>query len=943
MKRFILIFLLLYVFYGQDSCLHAKNTIGACNLTCEYLNNPLCISTDAPRLGWQITSSDPKTRDVRQASYRILVASSPEILNNDKGDLWDSGTVQSDATQQIVYRGKTLDGVRECFWKVRVTDDKGKVSDWSQPATWGNPLASWSAQWIGDRPDTALKEYTDYVASMNKNHDFDEDKWRNPPTLPSPLLRKTFEVTDSVKRATLYASAIGYYKIWVNGKEACDHQLAPEWTDYADHVQYQAYDITPLLAEGANAISATLADGWALGRLAGIKWMRNFPHRGFYARDRRLIAQIDLELANGQHIVVPTDSSWKIKADGYIISADNFAGETIDAGRIPRGWHESDFDDSAWDAAYVDTAGHTLVPQPNEAIKVHAALSPVKIWEREGKYMVDFGQNIAGHCELSVKGEPGQQITVRHGEWLNTDGSLYTQSLGYATATDRFILSGGDDHFEPDMTYHGFQYVEIDGLKSPLKASQITAKAISSAAPAAGAFSCSNPDLNRLYRNIVWTQRNNMLGVMTDNPSRDERTGATGDIQIFAQTAIFNMNMAPFFTKFVADMKDVAPNGQFFSMIPSLRNRGQWDGWIGAPGWCEAGLIVPWRMYVNYGDRRALEALYPEMCRHIETTVAENPSLIWKVRHNHNGDWLNANTVSPDVDPTFDTRHGATPDDMFATAFLAYSTQLLADISSVLGHEKEKARYTSLASAIRKVYADNYVKPNGRVDGDTQGAYALSLFYNLIPDSLREKSFSQLLRCIEEYDYRLSTGFITTPMMMQTLSDFGRSDIAYRLLTSDRFPSWLYIVHNGASTVWERWDAWSPEGGFQNPGMNSLDHVAFGSVAEWMFRHILGINPDESRPGYSHFLLSPDPGGGLEWAKGSYDTLHGKIDSAWHTDGKKTVYSFTIPANCEATVILPAGESSAIRGKDAPRFSHKTPDTVEAVLGSGSYTVEIVG
>ena len=555
---------------------------------------------------------------------------------------------------------------------------------------------------------------------------------------------------------------------------------------------------------------------------------------------------------------------------------------------------------------------------------------------RKDKYIFDFGQNIAGHCAVKIKGKAGQIVTLRHGEWLNDDGDIYTESLGHARAIDTFILSGGDDYFDPGFTYHGFQYVEISGLTpnepnrknrdglslADFPSDLITAKAVSSDPDVTGSFECSSPALNKLYRNIVWTQRNNMFSVMHDNPSRDERTGATGDVQIFAQASIFNMNMAAFFTKFVDDVNESAFNGQFFSMIPSLYHENFWNGWVGAPGWAEAGLIVPWRMYENYADRRALETLYEAMKRHIDATEKENPDLVWKKRHNHNGDWLNANTIHNPFDTTYSTRRGATPDDVFSTAHFAYATRLLATIAATLGNTADAEHYGELADRIKAVFVKSFVRDDGSVEGNSQGAYSLSLNYGLIPDNLREKAFGHLIKCIEEYDYRLSTGFITTPMMMEELVRFGRADIAYRLLESERFPSWLYLVKIGATTVWERWDGWLPERGFSWAGMNSLDHVAFGSVSEWMFRHILGINPDVARPGYEHFTIQPRLGGSLTWAKGSYNSIRGKIDVDWKIDGGQFMLNVGIPANTTATIVLPDG-SRKETGSGKHEFSVK--------------------
>ena len=943
MKKAILLSICSLVTFSFSGCgvFGETDTLEVVELTCEYLDNPLSVDESHPRLAWKIRQGEGVERGLTQTAYQILVASSKENLDKEVGDLWDSGKTKSEQSVQIPYAGKHLEKSKRCWWKVRVWNNRGERSPWSETNYWGTGCGEWQGQWIGDRPDMKLREYKEYVEKNYDKPNYNTDYWENPPTLPSPLLRKSFEVGNRVKKATLYASALGYYEMWLNGNRIGNQLMAPEWTNYEDNVQYQTYDLTDEIRQGENVLAATLTDGWALGRMGGIKWTESFPHRGFYALDRRLIAQLVLEMENGERKVIPTDASWKIYKDGYIRLADNFWGETIDASKYYSGWNNVGFKDDDWENVYVDKdEKRNLVSQKNEPIRVHAELEPVRIWQRNGKYMVDFGQNIAGHCALKLKGKKGQVVTLRHGEWLNDDGSLYTQSLGYAKATDTFILSGEEDYFDPSFTYHGFQYVEVDGLSSPLTEEMIVAKAVSSDPDITGEFECSNPDLNQLYKNVVWTQRNNMYSVLHDNPSRDERTGATGDVQIFAQSAIFNMDMAAFFTKYVNDSKDIADNGQFFSMIPSIRHKGFWKGWVGAPGWCEAGLIVPWRMYENYADTRALEHLYKEMKNHVDVTLRENPGLIWTVRHNHNGDWLSANTIVSPPDTTYSTTRGYVPDDLFSTAFFAYASRLLSDIAEVLGQPEDKLHYKKLADDIKAKFIEEYVAADGRLEGDTQGTYSLALFYDLIPDELRDKSFNHLLRCIEEYDYRLSTGFVTTPMMMQILVDFDRADVAYRLLESTRFPSWLYIVRNGATTVWERWDAWIPGRGFQNAGMNSFDHVAFGSVSEWMFRHILGINPDIEQPGYKHFFIQPRLGGSLSWAKGSYDSIYGKIVSSWQLSDGVFTLSVTVPVNTTATVVLPAESSADLLLADGQSFV-PAKGGVAAEIGAGSYTFKV--
>ena len=947
------VYFLSILFAAAFSACTAKETITVtvADLTCEYLVDPLGLDVVQPRLAWKIRQNADAQNNQLQTAYQILVASSPELLAAGEGDLWNSGKVKSGRSIQVVYSGKPLESFQQCYWKVKIRNNHSEVSAWSEPARWGMGILrpeDWQARWIGDKPDLALKEYLSYVYANYNKPGFDLEKWENPPAPPSPMLRKSFETKGGVKRALLYVSALGYYEIWLNGVRAGEQLLAPEWTDYNYSVQYQTYDLTEQLRQGENVLSALLADGWSTGRLAGIKWQRCFPHRGFYNADRRLIARLEVTYADGSREYVATGGSWKINTDGYVLSADNFAGETIDARKRPPGWQLPGFDDAAWADVYVDNdVRKNLVAQKNEPIRIHSKLKPVEITAWKDKYIVNFGQNIAGWCALKIKGKAGTTVTLRHGEWLNDDGSIYTAALHYAKATDVFILSGGDDEFEPRFTYHGFQYVEISGLDAPPSPEMITAMAISSDPEVTGVFECSNPKLNQLFRNVFWTQRNNMFSVLTDNPSRDERTGALGDIQTFCRSSIFNMNMAALYAKIVRDLHEggTAPNGQFFGMIPSLEHLPFWEGFIGAPGWAEGAIIVPWRMYENYADLRAVEKLYDAMKRHVDATLTENPGLIWKVRHNHNNDWLNANTIANPPVSDYSTSRGGIPDDVFSTAFFAYAARLVSTIAGTLGHKEDADYYGKLADRITDVFVKQYVDANGKVSGDSQAAYALALHYDLLPADLRDTAFARMLACIDEYDCRISTGFITTPMLMEELVIRGRADIAYRLLEFERFPSWLYMVNQGATTVWERWDAYVKGRVIQRSGMNSFDHFAFGSIVEWMYRHILGIQPDIAHPGYEHFTIHPRPGGTLTWAKGSYNSIRGQIASSWKIENGQFILDVTVPPNATATVVLPAKDAKdvTVNGKQLKKADSVSPEKNELAvkLGSGRYKLKV--
>ncbi len=918
------------------------------NLKCEYLVNPLGIDVTSPRLSWNIVATSNDLYNQKQSAYQILVASSLDKLSETSADLWNSGKVKSDANGQIVYQGKELTSEQRCYWKVKVWSNEKDFTPWSDPRFWSMGLlaeSDWKAKWIGDQPDLVQKAYKEGLDNYDQKKSTTLKNVRPVPPA-SPMLRKRFAVKSPVKNALLYVSALGYYEISLNGQKIGDHVLSPEWTDYNKRVQYQVYDVSQHLRQGDNALSSVLGDGWYLGMLGPTKWHKDYPRRGVYGNDRRLIAQLVINYADGTNQVIGSDDSWKINTKGFILSSDNFLGQVIDAQNIPQRWKEIDFDDSSWGNAYIDHAvKKNLEAQKNEPVRIYKTLPPVKITKMDDKYIVDFGQNIAGWTQLKVKGAKGGKIKIRHGEMLNDDGSLYTKNLAAAVSVDDYTLSGGNDEFEPTFTYHGFRYVEISGLTTSPDESTIKACAISSDPEPAGSFECSNQKLNQLWNNIIWTQRNNMTSIPTDCPQRDERMGWMGDAQVFCQNSMFNLDMAAFYTKWVKDIRDAQSLRGTFPDIAPHANKPD-IRFSNAPAWADAGVIIPWRMYQNYGDKELLRQHYDAMKRYIENIRKQNPDYIWlKDVGNNYGDWLNANTVIADG---YSKTRGEIPKDVFATAFYANSARLFSKIAAVLGNEKDAWEYEGLFEKIRAKFNESFVDKDGKIKGNTQSAYALALDFELLSESRQEMAFNHLLKCIEEYDYRISTGFISTIMMMKELTKRGRNDIAYQLLESERLPSWIYSINQGATTIWERWDGYVKGRGFQDAGMNSFCHYSIGSVGEWMYRTILGINPDDTHPGYRHFIIHPQPGGTLTWAKGSYKSINGVIASEWKLDKTRFSLDIEIPVNTSATVNLPSGNREMIR-MNSKQISSSVINKKQVLgnvtsleLGSGKYHFEVM-
>lgn len=731
---------------------------------------------------------------------------------------------------------------------------------------------------------------------------------------PSPLLRKEIVITKKVEKALYLTSALGIYEAYINGTKVGEQVMAPEWTDYDHHIQYQTHEVGHLLRMGTNALGAILADGW----YAGARW--SHPGRGGYGGfARKFLGQLVIHYADGSSETIGTDSSWKYSAQGPITSVTMFGGEEYDAANEQTGWDSPGFDDSEW--AAVDVAPVTALPerangeyilcaQMNEPIKVIAEIKPVSVTKAGlNKYIFDMGQNMVGRCRLTLPYNPGKEITMRFAEVLDTNGSLYTECLRGATQTD--VYRPGREKridYEPRFTYHGFRFVEVEGLTRKPQLSALTGKVIASSSPATGWFETSDRDVNKLWENIRWTQLGNMISVPTDCPQRDEREGWTADAQIFSQTAIYNFDMAGFYTKWARDIRDdQLPDGRLPDISP---NDGAWANFYNAPGWADAGVIIPWRIYQNYGDTAVLSEQYDCMKRYIDFIHNRNPNLIWRFSRGHlYGDHLNGDTVISDDYPS---TGGKIDDDVFSTAYFAYSTGILAKTARILGKKEDYSYYNALACKIKENFVGHFVSESGKIKGDTQAAYALALQFDLLPVELRQAAAAHMAEAVRAYDGRMSTGIHSTIALMNQLSDYGYDDIAYGLLTQRRLPSWFYSIDQGATTVWERWDGYVAGRGFQYAGMNSFNHVAIGAVGEWMYSHILGIRPDENAPGYRRFYIRPVPGELLEWARGSYRSINGLIEVAWTKQKSTFTLDVSVPPNTEATVVLPDGQEHEI-------------------------------
>jgi alpha-L-rhamnosidase len=912
MFRLLIVFV---VVVGLSCSQISKTDLNVTNLKVEYLINPLGIDETKPRLSWVLESLK---RNKKQSAYRILVASTKEKLNKNIGDLWDSGKTCSELSSHIVYNGKTLESRLKCFWKVCVWDELDNKTAFSEDAFWTMGLlakSDWKARWIGG----------------NENKPVITESFKNRvPGPPPPMFRNTFAVENKISSAIAYVTARGVYELYFNGKKVSNNIFAPGWTDYNVRYQYQTYDVTALLEKGKNTVGAIVGDGWYSGYLG---WLEK---RDYYGAHNGLLLQLELTFDDGSKQEIITDQSW-LTTTGPILTSDMHQGEVYDARKEIKNWNTNDCEKSNWETVQIlQNTDVSLDAQPNEPMLVTDYLPTHTITEPEkGVFVFDIGQNIAGWAKLKVKGEAGTKITMRFAERLQPDGNIYITNLRRAKATDVYILSGGKEEvYEPHFTFHGFQYVEVTGLSVQPDKSTITGCVVHSAMRSTGKFECSHPRVNKLWLNQVWGHRGNFISVPTDCPQRDERLGWMGDAQIFARTSAYNMDVAPFFTKWMIDINDAqSKEGAFADFSPRVNDE-QNRVFEGVAGWGDAGVIIPWTMYLMYGDTRVIKNHYEAMVNWLDYIHKDNPNFLRKNRLNNNyGDWLSIKAN--------------TPKDLLATAYWAYDADLLSKMAKVIGKEKDAAKFSELFQKIKTAFQKEYITPNGRIQGDTQTGYVLALYMNLFPENLRTNAVEFLIEDIKEKGWHLSTGFIGVRHLNLILSQMGFNQVGYQLLLQDTFPSWFYPIKNGATTIWERWDGWTEEKGFQDPGMNSFNHYSLGSIGEWLYSHVAGINCDPEQPGFKHIIIRPYPGKGLDFANAEYNSIHGKIKSDWKLDGNQLKLNVTIPANTKATVFLPSDKDSPISesGKriedvDGVELVKRTSQVAVLTIGSGSYSFQ---
>jgi len=864
-------------------------------LRCEHLDTPLGIDEQTPRLSWIVTSAG---RGMHQAAYQIVAAASESALRAGKKLLWDSGKVPSDATQ-VVYAGPALHSGERIWWMVRTWDQHGQASVWSPVSWWEMALLDpqeWHGTWIALNEETSVQ--------------------------PLPLLRRTFTLDAAVKRARLYVTGLGYYEASVNGKRIGSRHLDPGYTRYDRRVLYATYDVTDALHDGKNAIGLMLGNGWYnVQELSAWEWEKA-PWRA----SPRALAELRVELANGKTVTVASDTAWKT-IEGPITFSCLYGGETYDARNGMPGWNTAAFDDSAWHAVKTVEAPHgKLVAQAMYPIADDHLITPTSIHApKEGRVIVDIGQNLAGCAKLTVRGKPGQKVTIRYGERITPQGLIDQERIAEHVKrfgenqrfqTDEYICKGtGTETWQSRFAYHGFRYVDVEG--ADVARDTIRAQFMHSAVPSVGHFTCSNPLLNRIWENARWSYLSNFYGIPTDCPQR-EKNGWTGDAQLACELGLLNYDGLTVYEKWMNDISDgLMADGNVPSIVPT----GGWgEGRYGAStAWSEVFILIPYYLHLYYGDSRALERHYEKHCRHIEFLNAQADHGI--ISSGRLGDFLTWNAETPTELPT--------------TAYYYMSVSIVADTAKMLGKTDDEKKYRDLAAQIRDAFITKFYNASAGTYGNgSQTSLSCALFFGLIAPEARAKVAENLVASVKQSNDHLDTGVLGARYILHALTEAGHADVAYRIVTQETPPGWGYWVKQGATTMWEDWK-----------GEGSLNHIFFGDVAAWFVRGLAGINPDPMQPGFKHIIIKPNPVGDLTSASASYDSVRGRVASEWTRKGGTLTLKVSIPANSTATVYVPARELAHVQ--EGGRAIGAIPDVrvddgrVVVPVGGGEYTFTV--
>lgn len=845
------------------------------HLRCEFLAEPGGLNTTTPRLSWALSGTGEMTH------WRIVAAPTEPEAANGEGPLWDSGFRPATAARVVTWDGPPPPRDAAIHWSVQVRDAEGRVSDFAPPARIFTGLADadWEAGWIARYfvlpAGRAVPQDTAYDNRFQAR--------------PADYLRRPFTVAERPVRAFAYVSALGLYELEINGVKVGSDRMAPGWTDYHTRVEYQVHDVTELLDTGENVIGAILGEGWYSGRV-GHNQRRAGNH---YGGRPALLCQLHIEHADGRIERVCSDSEWRTR-QGPICYSDFLMGEMFDSSLALDGWSAPGFTEENWQPVECftpDPKAPRLDAARSAPVREVARLSPVARHEVDGETIHDFGQNLAGHLALRVDAPAGTEIRLRHAERLTDDGRLYTENLRFAVAEDILVCRGGPQDWAPRFTFHGFQYAGITA-SAPADIN-VEAVALQTDLPVTGRIETGHPMVNQLISNIFWSQRGNFLAVPTDCPQRDERYGWSADAQVYWRTAGYFMDVSSFTVKWMEDLIDGQSEAGVFPDVAPTKplNPYRLTPQPGAPAWGDAPLILGWDHWCRYGDRALIDRCWGPFTAWMDTIEAANPNgLRLNEVHNNYGDWLN---IGPETDRG-----------LVATAYWVRCADIMAGLARATG--RDPARWDALGERLRGTFRDAYWQ-DGRLSGDTQTAYMLALDFALLEDEDRPAAARRLAELIDAADGHLQCGFLGVRHVCPVVSDWIAPERAVDLLLRDTYPSWGFSIKHGATTIWERWDGWTPEAGFQAKAMNSFNHYAYGAVGEWIWSRLAGIDWDSAAPGYAAVRMRPVFDARIGHVRAAYDAITGRIESHWRFDGDDILWDVALPPGVPGRVTLPEG------------------------------------
>ena len=897
--------------YGQDS------KIKLSSLTCEYLDNPLGIDVIQPRLSWKLVSDE---QNKTQSAYRILVASSLDLLEKNEGDLWDTDKMKSNQSTHINYKGTSLISRQSCYWKTMVWDENGLASEWSEPASWEMALLNkndWEASWI-EAP--RIYDWPEFRAQTGKVE-------RSEPKITyeaAPYLRKNFFAKKQIVKARAYISGMGLYELSINGEKVGDHVLDPAFTNFDNRVHYLSYDVTTQLAKGDNALGVLLGNGWYNMDSRAVWGFNEAPWK-----DRpTCLLQLEIEYEDGTKEKIVSDKTWKA-APSPTIYNDIRQGEKYDATLEIPNWNGATFNDSSWTNVRVKSGPMgQLKAQMIPANKVMREVNPISVQSpKPGVYLVDMGQNMAGWIELKVKGSAGEVVKMKFGETLHDDGTLDQYNIArHHRETEiqvaEYTLKGtGQETWEPKFTYYGFQYVQIEGYPGKLTKDDISGKVIHTSFDQSGSFTCSNEIINKIHHASEWSFISNFLGYPTDCPQR-EKNGWTGDAHLSAETALLTFKPQMAYTKWLFDCQDAQKES---GVLPGIVPTSGWgysmlgiqEGY--GPAWDGAYIWIPWYMYLYSGDQEVLRSHYENMKKSIGFMMEKSENQILDIGL---GDWVFINTYAPRA--------------LTSTACYYDLTSKVSQIAMLLEKQEDADFYGELAGKIKTAFNQEFYKEKEKTYTDSeQTALAAALYFNLVPSKDVKKVAATLAKVIIKNDTLLDCGVLGAKWIPHALSDNGFEDLAYHISKNTKYPGWGYWMEQGATTLWEDFAMQSLD--------NSRNHMFFGDIVHWCYKELTGIRPDPKSVGFKHFIIQPFFPASLEFAKAKHDCLYGQIKSEWKRVGGNIEIKVEVPANTSSRIVLPKGNlqinNKSVKKADCVKSYKNGNKSQEFELGSGVYTM----